>query len=384
MVENRGFDLLDYLLILARWKKFLAVIVIIAALASYAAIYVFIPVKYDSMAIILPSEQDQMSSIGSLLKSFSNLPVSIPGLKNNKNDVYKTIIYSRTMLEKLIAKFDLVKEYDRRYFDEVLEEAAENIFADENKDGAYEIKVRGSSPQKAADMANFIVDELNKTIVSMNIQKSKENREFLERRYDEIKKNLRVSEDSLTRFQKSSGILLAEEQTKASIEAYTKMEAELMSKQSELEILKKIYGDSAPQVNPAAIAVDQYKSKLESLKKGKENTDLIMAIKNLPSNAMTYVRLFRDVTIYNKMLEFIIPLYEQVRFEEQKNIPILQIIDTAKPPEKKAYPQRALLTIIITFITLLLAIFLIVTGEVIKNSANPKVKMLKDSLKIRA
>lgn len=384
MTENRGFDLLDYLLILAKWKKFLIAVIFVSAIAAYAAIYILIPVKYDSTAIILPSEQDQMSSIGSLLKSFTNLPVSIPGLKTSKNDVYKTIIYSRTMLEKLIARFDLVKEYDRRYFDEVLEEAAENIFADENKDGAYEIKVRGSSPQKAADMANFIVDELNKTIVSMNIQKSKENREFLERRYDEIKKNLRISEDSLTRFQKSSGILLAEEQTKASIEAYTQMEAELMTKQSELAILKKIYGDDAPQINAASIAVDQYKTKLENLKKGKENTDLIMAIKNLPSNGMTYVRLFRDVTIYNKMLEFIIPLYEQVRFEEQKNMPILQIVDNAKPPEKKAYPQRALLTIIITFISLLVCILIIITGELLKNSANPKVKLLKDSLKLRS
>lgn len=181
MIENRGFDILDYLLIISKWKKVLALVLVLSAVSSYLAIYFFIPVQYDASALILPSEQDQMGAMGSLLKSFSNLPISIPGLKNSKSDIYKTVIYSRTMLEKLIAKFDLVKEYELKTFDDVLEAAAANIYADENKEGAYEIKVRASSPQKAADMANFLVNELNKTIIDMNVQKSKDNRVFLEK-----------------------------------------------------------------------------------------------------------------------------------------------------------------------------------------------------------
>lgn len=384
MIENRGFDILDYLLIISKWKKVLLLILILSGITAYLGIYFFIPVKYDATAVILPSEQDQMSSFGSLLKSFSNLPVSIPGLKNSKSDIYKTIIYSRTMLEKLIVKFDLVKEYDRKTFDDVLEEAAGNVFAEENKEGAYEIRARGSSAQKAADMSNYIVDELNKTIVEMNIQKSKDNRIFLEKRYDEVKRNLKMSEDSLTRYQKSSGILLAEEQTKASIEAYTKMEADLASKQSELAIVKKIYGDEAPQVANVAIAVDEYKTKLESLKTGKGNSDLLLAIKNLPGNAMNYIRIYRDVQIYNKMLEFIIPMYEQVRYEEQKNIPILQIVDHAKPPEKKAYPKRIIITVVIVIVVFFLSIFAIIFREIIVNSKNPKVENLRKSLKFRS
>jgi len=383
MTENRGFDILDYLLIISKWKKVIISSIIVSGIITYLAIYFLIPARYDATAIILPSEQDQMSAVGSFLKSFSNLPVSIPGLKNSNNDIYKTIIYSRTMLEKLINKFDLVKEYNRKTFDDVLEDAAGYISADENKEGAYEIKVRSISPQKAADMANFLVEELNKTVIEMNVQKSKDNRQFLEKRYDEIKKNLRVSEDSLTRFQKTSGILLAEEQTKASIEAYTKMEADLMSKQSEVAILKKVYGEDSPQIKNAVIALDEYNRKLENLKKGKENTDLLMAIKNLPANGMTYVRLFREVTIYNKMLEFIIPLYEQVRFEEQKNIPVLQIVDHAKAPEKRAYPKRFIVTVIVVVIVFFLTLFSIILREVVVNSSNPKVLSLRKSLRLR-
>lgn len=383
MTENRGFDILDYLLIISKWKKVLFAVLILSAVISYAAIYFFVPVKYDASALILPSEQDQTSAMGSFLKSFSNLPVSIPGLKNSKSNIYKTIIYSRTNLENLISKFDLVKEYDRKYFDEVLEEAAENIFADENDDGAYEIRVRASSPQKAAEMANFLVDELNKTIIELNIQKSKDNRLFLEKRYEEIKMNLKKSEDSLTRFQKGSGILLAEEQTKASIEAYTRMEADLISKQSEFEVLRKIYGDDSPQLTNAKIAVDEYKSRLENIKKGKEHTDLLMALGSLPVNGMTYLRLYRDVEINNKMLEFIIPLYEQVRYEEQKDIPILQVVDRAKAPEMKSYPKRAFITAAISAAVFFLTLIMIITREVMAGSTNPKLASFRKSLRLR-
>jgi len=383
MIEKRDFDVLDYLLIISKWKKVLLLILILSAVTSYFTIYFFIPVRYDATALILPSEQDQTSVMGSLLKSFSNLPVSIPGLKSSKSDIYKTIMFSRTMIEKLIDRFELAKEYKSKTFVDLLEDVTSDISAEDTKEGAYEIKIRASSPQKAADMTNFIIKELNEMLIKLNIQKSKDNRIFLEKRYDEVKRNLKNSEDSLTHYQKSSGIMLAEEQTIASIETYTKMEAELASKQSELAVLQKIYGDESPQAKNTAIAVNEYKNKLDMLKKGQGNSDLIMSLKNLPANAMTYVRLFRDVEIYNKMLEFIIPLYEQVRYEEQKNVPILQIVDYAKAPDKKAYPKRMLITTIIVFVVFCLSIFMIILREIFINSDNPKVINLRKSLKFK-
>lgn len=380
MVENRGLSFFDYLIVILRWKKFLISIAVVIAVLSYVGIYFLIPPRYDATAIIVPSEQDQIGGISSLLKSFSNLPVSIPGLKKSTStDIYKTIIYSRTSMEKMIEKFGLYKEYGYETMEETVKEAKNNVFADETKENAYEITVRASSPQKAADMANYLVDQLNKTIVEMDVRKSKENREFLANRYDEIKKSLKMSEDSLTQFQQQTGILMAEEQTKASIEAYTKLEADLAAKQTELAIVQKFYGQDSPQATNAKISVTEYENKLNKIKAGTDGNNLFLAIKNLPSKGMNYLRRYRNVKINQAMLEFIIPLYEQARFEEQKNIPFLQIVDQAKAPEKKAYPKRGLITVVITTIVLIFTLLLIILRNIIISSKNPQMEELRKS-----
>lgn len=381
MEQNKGLEFIDYLIILMKWKKFLISLAIAVAVLSYLGIYFLIPPRYDATAVIVPSEQDQMGGITSLLKSFSNLPVNIPGLKKSTStDIYKTIIYSRTSMEKLIEKFELYKEYGYHTMDETINEARSNVFAEETKENAYEITVRASSPKKAEEMSNFLVDQLNSTIIEMDVRKSKENKEFLANRYSEIKDNLKNSEDSLTRFQQATGILMAEDQTKASIEAYTKLEADLAAKQTELAIVQKLYGQESPQAFNTKISVTEYENKLNKIKAGTDGNNLFLAIKNLPSKGMNYLRRYRDVKINQAMLEFIIPLYEQARFEEQKNIPFLQIIDHAKAPEKKAYPKRFTITIVITTIIMFIMIFVVILSEVAGNSDDPKVKFVRNNL----
>src|SRR5690606_17117154 len=133
-------------------------------------------------------------------------------------------------------------------------------------------------------------------------------------------------------------------------------------KQVELSVFEKIYGKNSPQTNAARIAANQFAEKINEMKRGKED-NLIVGTKSLPEKAMNYLRNYRDVEIYNAMLEFIIPLYEQARFEEQKDIPILQVIDYAVPPVKRAYPQRTIMSVAIALAITLLVMFYIIMTE---------------------
>jgi uncharacterized protein involved in exopolysaccharide biosynthesis len=92
---------------------------------------------------------------------------------------------------------------------------------------------------------------------------------------------------------------------------------------------------------------------------------------------LAYFRLFRRVEIGNKLLEFIIPLYEQAKFEEKKDTPILQVIDDAVPPLKKAYPQRLFLTLVITVAAMLITLLALILREVVRGSASPRVALLR-------
>lgn len=381
MVENRGLDFLDYLVIITKWKKFLILLSISVLVVSYLSIYFFVDEQYDSRALIVAAEDEQAGMVSSLLKSISDLPVSIPGISKGINtDIFTTIIYSRSNLEKIINKFGLYDEYGLETMEETIAALTDNIEAAETKEGAYEIIVRASSAQKSADMVNYITDLLNETMIELNIAKSRDNRIFLEKRYAEIKENLQSAEDSLVLYQDKTGILMAEEQAQFSFEAYSKLEAELAAKQVELAVLEKIYGPNYPQTTTARIAYNEYQKKLDDIKSGKDKAGLILAMNKLPEKSMAYLRHYRNVEIYSKMLEFMIPLYEQSRFQEQKDIPVIQIIDPGVPAEKKSYPPRILFTLLFTTIILLIVLFIIITREIITTSDNPRVRFLRENL----
>ncbi|MBK7105834.1 MAG: hypothetical protein IPH62_11180 [Ignavibacteriae bacterium] len=382
MSESRGLDLLDYLVFILKWKKLLISLTIFTIIFSYVTIYFLIDEQFESTSVVITSENENTSGLGSLMKSFSNLPIGIPGLSSSgaDTDLFTTIIYSRTNLLKIIDRFDLYKAYKEKTMEETIKVLAGIINAEETKEGAYEIKIRDKSPQKAADMVNYIVKQLNETLIELNIAKAKDNRLFMEKRYEEIKSSLKIAEDSLVIYQKNSGILLAEDQLQASFEAYTKLEAELASKQVEYNILKKLYGENSPQIEAAKISLEEYQIKLNKIKNGKDGSNLILSLTNLPQKSMTYLRFYRDVEIYNAMLEFIIPVYEQSRFDEQKNIPLLQVIDKGIPAEKKAFPQRALLSILITVIVLLMVLFIIIIRELLDKTTNDKVLLIKNEI----
>ena len=240
---------------------------------------------------------------------------------------------------------------------------AGNIEAYETDFSAYEIKVRSNSPQLSADITNYIVRLLNEKLIELRTEKSKNNRIFLEDRVAEIRSNLTNSEDSLMQYQEQSGILAAEDQMRGLIETYTKLETELITKQIEQSIIEKLRGKNSPQFETVNMEVIEYEQRLEEMKRKGGPSGLIPALNSLPERVINYFRLLREVEINSAILEFILPLYEQAKIEEKKDIPTLQVIDDAIPPAKKSYPPRTIITLVITFSVFIIAFFFILIRE---------------------
>ena len=226
MPENKRIDLLDYLVVLIKWKKFLIALLLPTLIISYLMIYFLVEEQFDSSTLLVPAEESGMGGLAGLLGNLgTNLPFNIGATSSSPEmDMYNTIIYSRTNLEKVIEKFDLVNVYGlspaiKDYREKTLLILANSINATETEYNAYEVKVRAKSPQLSANIANYIIQLLNEKLIELRTQKSKNNRIFLGKRVIEIRQNLRNSEDSLLAFQKKSGIIEPEEQFKSIVSA---------------------------------------------------------------------------------------------------------------------------------------------------------------------
>lgn len=383
MSENRPIEFLDYIIVIIKWKKVLAAIFFFSFVASYLFVFFSIPKVYESTATIIPStEGNGLVGLSSLIKDFSSvLPAGLGGMKiESEMDLYKTILYSRTAVELLIKKFDLQKIYKIKSKERAIKAIRKSIVTSITLENAFELRVRSNTPQRACDMANYLIQYLNENIIALNIEKSKDNRLFLEQRYLEIKANLRNAEDSLKAFQEKTGVLEAEKQTLATIETFARLEADLAVKQIEYKVLNKIYGESSPTSENAKLSFQEYRATVNRLKKTSDKEGIVIGLNSLPRKALDYLRYYRDVKINNAMLEFILPLYEQSKFEEQKMIPILQVIDYAVPPEKKVFPPRMLMAGITASLVTLIVITFLLFRNFVANANNPKITFLSKEM----
>jgi capsule polysaccharide export protein KpsE/RkpR len=355
----------DYFYVLYKWKKFLIINLLVVSIITIV-IVLLLPNKYKATAILMiPSDtQSAFGGLTGLLSGKSTLTTmgsKLFGITGTSEDVLLGILNSRTALTDIIKKFNLIDYYEisDNNIDKTIKAFRKDLSADPNEYGMIEISVINKDPKKAAQIANYIVSLVDSMNIVLNIQRAKNNREFIEQRYMKNLEDLRAAEDSLYLFQRKYGIVSVPEQLEGTFKAAAEVETQLLRKEIESYFLKQQYGESSPQFILAQQEINLLKKKVQEMKNSPElnkKSNILYAFKDMPNIAIDYLRIFREVEIQQALLEFIMPMYEQAKVEEQKSIPTVMIIDNAVPPQLKDSPKR---TIIVLGIFLLFSFFLI-------------------------
>jgi capsule polysaccharide export protein KpsE/RkpR len=325
--------------------------------------------------------------VGSLLRSVKGISFGLGGkAPRTETDLYTTIVYSRTMMEDIIRTFDMFSVYDLDSTDpKAMEKAVEwlqkDVHTEVTEEMAYVVGVRATTPQRSADMTNAIVKKMNARIVDLNLARSRQNREFLERRVKDIQHALRVSEDSLRVYQESTGLLDAKFQVQGILQAHTSLESELAARRIQKGILEEMYDSESPQVREMKLQISAYEKKLKEMRSRTDPGSPMVALNQLPAKGVELLRRYRDVEINSLILEYIMPLFEQAKIEESKDFPVLQIIDYAVPPATKSYPPRILFSFIGAFSVLILVVLFMQIRTALQRTKDPRIRSLLDGVK---
>jgi hypothetical protein len=344
-----GVRLFEYVEFLIRRKELFVIVFFCSLLFCYGLIYVFVDEQFESTALIVPREME----------------------------LYNTIIFSRSMMERVITEFHLIAAYrldtaDRACGEKAVKRLREEIFTKEMDQSAFQITVRALSAQQSAAMTNFIVRSLNERIVDLKTSSSRENRIFLSNRIEEIYTHLHTAEDSLRLYEGRTGMVDTKGQMQEILTAHTILEAELTARQLQKGILGRMYDKAAPQVREVEIQILEFQKKLALMRSASDSRNPLLALERLPKAAVEYLRRFRDVEINNLLLQHVVPLYEQAKIEETKGYAILQVIDEAVPASKRSYPPRTLFAFIGAFsITLIVFLFLFFRNSLL-SSPSPR------------
>jgi len=302
-------NIIDYLIVLARWKRFILTFFFSAAVITVIVSFL-LPKYYQAEAVIMPPEREEgLLSISSMLSGLEEFPISGVNISQTSEKTKRiiAILESRTIMEKAIHKFNLIKYYKQKNITDTIKKLRKRATFRIKESGAISISVVDKSPQKGSDIANFFLNELEKMNVELNIEKARNNRIFIEERYNQNKKELKESEENYRVFQKTHNVISLLEQTEVAIEAAATLSAEIYRLDIELGIKEKTLSKNHSEILALKSELNQYRKKLHNLFERSENPlktgntgdedKLFIPFSKTPDVGIEFIRVKRELEI---------------------------------------------------------------------------------------
>jgi len=388
-------NIFDYLIVISKWKRFILTFFFSVAIIT-VIVSLILPKYYLSEAVIMPPEEEvEGFGISSLLSRLEELPISGLGITQSTEKTKRivAILESRSLMEKIVNKFELIKNYKVKNMTDAIKRLRTFVKFRIKESGAISISVVDKLPPRASEMANFLVNELGKMNIELNIEKARNNRIFIEERYKQNKKELAEAEEKYREFQKRYNVISLPEQTEAAIIAAANLSAEIYQIEIELGIKEKTFGRNHSEIRALESELNEYRKNLRRLFEESENPvkagdedKLFIPFSKAPEVGIEFIRIKRELEVQNSIFEMLTTLYEQAKIEEAKDTPTIQVLDKAIPPEKKYKPRRALMVTVWSGIALVFSVmlaFLFDYMEKVSSASNKnseKVNRLKMSL----
>jgi len=355
--------LLDIAITFAKYKKLIFGLSIISA-AIAAAISLLIPNIYTGIVKILPPQQNQSSAASALLGAFgqmSGLPTltGLVGIKN-PSELYVAMLKSRTVADRLIARFDLKTLYEARTMQDARNLLSGNTTIVLGKEGLITLEFDDRDPKRAAAIANAYVEELDQLMQGLAISEASQRRLFFEKQLKSARENLSDAEVALRKTQEETGLIKLDDQGRAIIESVARLRAEIAAKEVQLSAMRLFATDKNPELvllQQQITALKGELSKLESTSRaGRGN--ILVPTGRVPELGLEYLRKYRDMKYHEVMFEVLSKQYELARIDEAKDAAIIQVVDTAIEPERKSKPKRTAIVVLTSLVFFLFSIIL--------------------------
>jgi uncharacterized protein involved in exopolysaccharide biosynthesis len=342
---------LDFLLIITQRKKLVAIATAIGT--SMALILAFaLPQEYTATVIILPPQGN--SSMSSMLagqlagmnSAMGGMAGSMLGMKNI-NDMYVSMLKSRSVEDAVIQRYGLQSEYRKTYLAETRKALEKHSKIDgSTKDGLIRLNFWDRNPNRAAEIANGYVEQFRNLSQHLAITEASQRRVVFEAQLDKTKKDLEDADEALKRTQLSTGMVQVDGQARAMIDSAARMRAQIVAKEVQIEAMRSYAGDENPALTQAQTELDSLRVQFNKMvgSKGGSADDVFLPKGQVPEAGLEYVRRLRDVKYYEAIFDVLAKQLELAKLDEAREGAFIQIVDPAVPPEQKSFPRRGLFT----------------------------------------
>jgi capsule polysaccharide export protein KpsE/RkpR len=289
------------------------------------------------------------------------------------SDLIGAILQSRTIREQVVTECNIMKEYKiKKGIEKALKLLKSITGINVTNEGIVQINVQAKKPALAADIANSYVNLIDKFLKESNMSRGRSMRVFIEKRLGTAEQDLKEASDSLKSFQERNKVVALDEETKAVIDAYAQLKSELLKREIELGVSEDISTQDNPYVLSIEREIDEFKRQLQEMESGKMGgkgfgVGFAVSFEKLPAVAQEYARRYRDYKAQEEIYALLLQQFEQAKILEARDTPNITVLDFARIPEKKSFPKRLVIILIVCISSFVFSILGTIAYEYFEN-----------------
>lgn len=337
-------------MLLRRWRL-IASVFVVAALGGFGAATA-IPNWYTARTLILPPQQQQSASAAALsqLGALAGLAGGIASVKSPA-DQYVALMQSVTVSDRIIDKFDLQAVYESKFRHDARSTLAGSVrIGVGKKDGLITVEVDDREPKRAAAMANAYVDALRQITNTLAVTEAQQRRVFFEQQLTQAKERLAGAQSALEDSGISQGALKVE--PRAAAESYAQLRAQATAAEVRLQGMRQTLADSTPEVRQQLAllgALQAQVGRAERQYDGRGGSD--------------YINKYREFKYRESLFDIFVRQYELAKVDESREGALIQVVDIAQTPERKAGPKRSLIALAVAMVSLVaVCLYVLIAG----------------------
>ncbi len=364
--SEEEIHLLDYLIVCLKQRRMIVAITLSVGLLTALISLVMAP-QYRAETRIFSAPRESTGMAVQLMAQFNGLAGfagSAAGMQE-PNKLFVEMLESRTILDAVIDRFDLIKVYDQEFKFKARKILQKHLrIKDDVKSGVITVAVDDRDRKAAADMANAMVEELKSLVKELAVTEASQRRLFFEQQLKETKLSLVQSEEAMRAFQEDTGALQVESQAETTIEGIAELQAKISDKEVQMNVMRTYSTPYNPDVQKLKETLRGLKAELKKLETGNgDGHDPIMPTGRMPQVGTEYLRRLRDLKFNEALYELLMKQYQSAKLDESREAMLIQVIDRAEPPEKKVKPRRTLMVLIATLAAFMLSLVAAVIRE---------------------
>ena len=351
--EEEELSLLDIFMIL--WRRKWLIFFMTALFGTAALAYAFTrPFIYRAECRIIPprggSALSQLGGLGGIADL-----VGLPSTGSSGN-MMVGILKGDSVVDAIIEKFNLMQELSmdiRLRARAVVLGSLET--AEETRSGILSVAYLSKDPQRAADMANAFVDELQNKLRELSVNDAQQRMRFFENQLMQAQQELNTAEADLINYQQSRGVIAFESQTGALLASINSLRNRIAAKNVEISTLSSYARKDNPRLRLAQSELEAMNRELKKMEEeqkradrwsGSTSGDLLSSIGQVPELGVEYQRYMRNLRFATAKYELMLRQYENARLSEASDLSTILVVDRATPPDYKYRPRRARIVIV--------------------------------------